>query len=132
MPHLNLRCSMLDRISPCKRQPLRVPPIQPTAELKRSPQLLAARIADLVLPQVSGFAALATTTGDPQALQAVQHFFEVLTTKHSFATGGSGDYEWWGPPDTMADALQVSMGLLLLRMLLPLSTASLALDGALS
>ena len=38
--------------------------------------------------QVNGFAAQYEQTGDKDALTAVQHFFDVVTHHHSYATGG--------------------------------------------
>ena len=38
--------------------------------------------------QVNGFAAQYEKTGDKDALTAVQHFFDVITHHHSYATGG--------------------------------------------
>lgn len=40
------------------------------------------------LLQVNGFAAQYEKTGDKEALTAVQHFFDVITHHHSYATGG--------------------------------------------
>lgn len=40
------------------------------------------------LLQVNGFAAQYEATGDRDALTAVQHFFDVITHHHSYATGG--------------------------------------------
>ena len=42
----------------------------------------------LWLLQVNGFAAQYEQTGDKDALTAVQHFFDVVTHHHSYATGG--------------------------------------------
>ena len=39
--------------------------------------------------QVNGFAAQYEKTGDKDALTAVQHFFDVITHHHSYATGGA-------------------------------------------
>ncbi len=42
-----------------------------------------------------------------QARAAVSYFFDALTANHSFATGGSNDHEYWGPPMAMADQVAV-------------------------
>ena len=42
--------------------------------------------------QVNGFAAQYEKTGDKDALIAVQHFFDVITHHHSYATGGACQY----------------------------------------
>lgn len=61
--------------------------------------------ANTHLAQVNGFAAQYEVTGDKDALTAVQHFFDVITHHHSYATGGSNDGEFWGPADQVADAI---------------------------
>ena len=55
--------------------------------------------------QVNGFAAAFEKAGDDVAYAAVSNFFAMVTTGHSFATGGSNDHEFWGPARTMADAV---------------------------
>ncbi|DBA96514.1 hypothetical protein WJX77_003023 [Trebouxia sp. C0004] len=61
--------------------------------------------ANTHLAQVNGFAAQYEATGDKDALTAVEHFFNVITHHHSYATGGSNDGEFWGPADQVADAI---------------------------
>ena len=56
--------------------------------------------------QVNGFAAHFETDRNSSSYAAVSSFFKILTTRHSFSTGGSNDHEYWGPPLTMADALE--------------------------
>ena len=36
---------------------------------------------------------------------AVEAFFSIVTSAHSYVTGGSNDHEYWGPANTMADAV---------------------------
>jgi len=55
--------------------------------------------------QVNSFAAQFEAAGNSSSFAAVSSFFNSLTERHSFATGGSNDHEYWGPPLTMADAI---------------------------
>lgn len=55
--------------------------------------------------QVNSFAAQFETAGNSSSYAAVNSFFDSVTSRHSFATGGSNDHEFWGPAMTMADAI---------------------------
>lgn len=55
--------------------------------------------------QVNSFAAQFESVGNSSSFAAVNSFYNSLTTRHSFATGGSNDHEYWGPPLTIADAI---------------------------
>ena len=55
--------------------------------------------------QVNSFAAQFEVAGNSSSFAAVSSFFNSVTERHSFATGGSNDHEYWGPPLTMADAI---------------------------
>ncbi len=54
---------------------------------------------------MNSFAAQYETAGNSSSFAAVNSFFNSITTRHSFATGGSNNHEYWGPPLTMADAI---------------------------
>ena len=56
--------------------------------------------------QVNSFAAHFETDRNSSSYAAVNSFFITLTARHSFSTGGSNDHEYWGPPLTMADAVE--------------------------
>ena len=56
--------------------------------------------------QVNSFAAHFETDRNSSSYAAVNSFFNTLTARHSFSTGGSNDHEYWGPPLTMADAIE--------------------------
>ena len=56
--------------------------------------------------QVNSFAAHFETDRNSSSYAAVNSFFNTLTARHSFSTGGSNDHECWGPPLTMADAIE--------------------------
>ena len=62
-------------------------------------------VSFLYICQVNGFAAAFEKAGDDVSYAAVSNFFSMVTTGHSFATGGSNDHEYWGPARTMADAV---------------------------
>ena len=55
--------------------------------------------------QVNSFAAQFETAGNSSSFAAVNSFYNSITSRHSFATGGSNDHEYWGPSLTMADAI---------------------------
>ena len=55
--------------------------------------------------QVNGFAAAFEKAGDDVSYAAVSNFFSAVTSRHSFATGGNNDHEYWGPAGSMADAV---------------------------
>ena len=55
--------------------------------------------------QVNSFAAQFESAGNSSSFAAVNSFYNSITMRHSFATGGSNDHEYWGPPLTMADAI---------------------------
>jgi DUF1680 family protein len=55
--------------------------------------------------QVNGFAAAFEKAQDDVGYAAVSNFFEMVTRGHSYASGGSNDHEYWGPPRAVADAL---------------------------
>ena len=61
---------------------------------------------DCMAVQVSSFAAHFETDRNSSSYAAVNSFFNALTARHSFSTGGSNDHEYWGPPLTMADAIE--------------------------
>ncbi len=54
------------------------------------------------LLQVNGFAAQYEATGEKDALTAVQHFFDVITHHHSYATGGQPSHTLTESCDTAA------------------------------
>jgi hypothetical protein len=54
---------------------------------------------------VNGFAAQFEKGARDASYAAVTNFFSFVTTAHSFATGGSNDHEYWGPPLRVGDAV---------------------------
>lgn len=61
--------------------------------------------ANTHLAQAVGFARRADERDDPTATFATLSFFNALTRRHSFSTGGSNWYEHWYAPDVQGDAL---------------------------
>ena len=56
------------------------------------------RVQGLVSAQVNGFAASYERSGDTAKLAAVRNFFDIITSSHSYATGGNNDGEFWQAP----------------------------------
>ena len=62
--------------------------------------------ADRHLAQVNGFAARYESTGVDSSLAATSGFWSHLTSRHSYASGGSNDNEFWGAPMKLGDTFQ--------------------------
>ncbi|KDD72598.1 hypothetical protein H632_c3143p0, partial [Helicosporidium sp. ATCC 50920] len=73
--------------------------------LSRGRDALAGLHANTHLAQVNGFVARYEATGDDGAKSVVQNFYDILTSSHSFATGGNNWNEFWFAPRTVADAV---------------------------
>ncbi|MGH3209115.1 MAG: beta-L-arabinofuranosidase domain-containing protein [Trebonia sp.] len=56
-------------------------------------------------PKVVAALRLAEETGNERYWNAAVNFWRIATDHHSYAIGGQGNYEHWGPPDTVASAL---------------------------
>jgi DUF1680 family protein len=56
-------------------------------------------------PKVVAALRLAEETGNENYWNAAVNFWRIATEHHSYAVGGQGNYEHWGPPDTVASAL---------------------------
>jgi uncharacterized protein len=56
-------------------------------------------------PKVVAALRLAEETGSERYWNAAVNFWRIATEHHSYAIGGQGNYEHWGPPDTVAGAL---------------------------
>lgn len=61
--------------------------------------------ANTHIPEIIGSARGYELTGNTTQKAIVENFFEIVTTNHSWATGGSNDGEHWGPPRMMGDEL---------------------------
>lgn len=61
--------------------------------------------ANTHIPEVIGDAnGFALTANDTQRA-LVQNFLDILYANHTYATGGSNDFEWWHPPRTLGDSM---------------------------
>ena len=56
-------------------------------------------------PKVTAALRLAEETGDEKYWNAAVNFWRISTAHHSYAIGGMGNGEVWGPPDVVAGAL---------------------------
>ncbi len=56
-------------------------------------------------PKVTSSLRLAEETGNEKYWNAAVNFWQIATTHHAYAIGGQGNYEHWGPPDTVAGTL---------------------------
>ncbi|MBX6331337.1 MAG: glycoside hydrolase family 127 protein [Gemmatimonadaceae bacterium] len=57
--------------------------------------------ANTQIPKLIGSMRRFIDTGRPADLLAASYFWDCVTEHHSFATGGSGTDEYWGPPDVL-------------------------------
>lgn len=73
--------------------------------LARGDDPLAGIHANTHLPQVIGQCRDYELTGDESARRIAEHFWRTLWTSHSYATGGSNNGEYWGPPNQLASSL---------------------------
>ncbi len=56
-------------------------------------------------PEVIGDANGYALTGNTTQQALVQNFLDILYENHTYATGGSNDFEWWHPPRTLGDSM---------------------------
>jgi len=56
-------------------------------------------------PKVIASLRLAEETGNEKYWNAAVNFWQIATAHHVYAIGGQGNYEHWGPPDTVASTL---------------------------
>lgn len=54
---------------------------------------------------MNGFAAGYEQTGDQDRLAATTNFFDIVTSAHSYATGGSNANEFWIAPRELAPTI---------------------------
>ncbi len=73
--------------------------------LARGDDPLAGIHANTHLPQVIGQCREYELTGDESSRRIAEQFWRTLWTSHSYATGGSNNGEYWGPPNQLANSL---------------------------
>ena len=56
-------------------------------------------------PKVTSALRLAEETGNERYWEAAVNFWRISTAHHSYAIGGMGNHELWGPPDAVAGTL---------------------------
>ena len=71
--------------------------------LARHQDDLAGLHANTQIPKLLGSAARFASTRQPEDLLAASFFFDRVAQHHSFATGGHGTDEYFGPPDHLGD-----------------------------
>ena len=69
--------------------------------LKRHQDNLAGKHANTNIPKLIGSAARYGYTGDPDDIVASAFFWDRVVQHHTYATGGHGLAEYWGPPDVL-------------------------------
>jgi DUF1680 family protein len=76
--------------------------IQP---LERHQDDLAGKHGNTQIPKLIGSADRFACTGRPADLMAASFFWDRVVQHHSFATGGHGTDEYFGPPDRLSDRI---------------------------
>jgi DUF1680 family protein len=76
--------------------------IQP---LQRHQDNLAGKHGNTQVPKLIGSADRFAYTGNPADLMAAGFFWDRVVQHHSFATGGHGKDEYFGPPDRLSDRI---------------------------
>jgi DUF1680 family protein len=71
--------------------------------LQRHRDNLAAKHGNTAVPKLIGSADRFVQTGNPADLVAASFFWDRVVHHHSFATGGHGRDEYFGPPDELSD-----------------------------
>jgi DUF1680 family protein len=71
--------------------------------LARREDILAGLHGNTQVPKLLGHLARYVYAGDPKDGAASEFFWEAVVFHHSFATGGHGKDEYFGPPDQLAD-----------------------------
>ena len=61
--------------------------------------------ANTHIPEITGEAVGYELTGNETQFNITINFFNILNSTRTFATGGSNDYEHWGPPFQLGDQL---------------------------
>jgi len=57
------------------------------------------------IPKIIGVARRYEVTGDPTDRRIAEFFWDRVVHHHSYVTGGHGNFEYFGPPDTLNDRL---------------------------
>ena len=73
--------------------------------LSKGEDILAGKHANANVPKMIGELARYEDTDNETDGKAAEYFFDQVSLHHSFATGGSGKNEYWGPADQLNDMI---------------------------
>ncbi|WP_016778856.1 glycoside hydrolase family 127 protein [Anaerophaga thermohalophila] len=73
--------------------------------LSKGIDILPGHHANTQIPKVIGLARRYELTGDTVDRKTAEFFWERVVNHHSYVTGGNGDHEYFGPPDTLSNRL---------------------------
>lgn len=73
--------------------------------LAKGIDILPGHHANTQIPKIIGLSRLYELTGDTTDRKTAQFFWERVVYHHSYVTGGNGDHEYFGPPDTLSNRL---------------------------
>jgi DUF1680 family protein len=77
-----------------------------TDALKRHQDNLSGKHGNCQIPKLIGSAARYGYTGDPGDIMAASFFWDRVAQHHSYATGGHGLAEYFGPPDVLSTRVE--------------------------
>jgi DUF1680 family protein len=75
------------------------------APLARRENILPGLHGNTQVPKIQGHLARYAYTGDKADGEAAHFFWDIVVKHHSFATGGHGKDEYFGPPDQLSDRI---------------------------
>jgi hypothetical protein len=78
--------------------------------LARREDILAGKHGNTLVPKLFGSLVRYTHTGNPMDGAAAKFFWDQVALHHSFATGGHGRNEYFGPPDNLNDMIEGRTG----------------------
>ncbi|MGD0583086.1 MAG: beta-L-arabinofuranosidase domain-containing protein [Bacteroidales bacterium] len=73
--------------------------------LKNGQDILPGKHCNTNIPKLTGLARLYELTGDTTDRKAAEFFWKTVVFHHSYVTGGNGNREYFGPPDTLRNLL---------------------------
>lgn len=73
--------------------------------LARRENILNGLHGNTQVPKIQGYLARYAYTGDKTDGDAAHFFWDIVVKHHSFATGGHGKDEYFGPPDVLSDRI---------------------------
>lgn len=73
--------------------------------LKAGFDVLQGKHCNTNIPKITGLARIYELTGDTSDRQAAEFFWQTVVKNHSYATGGNGNKEYFGPAGRLSDRL---------------------------